>query len=438
VLQYQFAMTTGSTPPPILAGPGGGVYARSGASTPNTLLSGTLRSTSSFIVAQSLRPSLIGYSTDREGTVQALTASPLTGVRMTPLAGEQADAEAPGAALFSGLESSSRGVRGILNTSAAIARVQSRAATGVEDAEAAKSENPFFRALIDETESEEAGAQRASLLNRLRRRLRGELRDDEVDPLAPVTPPGSEPGDEAPAPEEDDDSDGMWEQLGPLLGEIDPNLVRILRQTRVPVERLSTDSVVYAEAYRLHMNAGQSLLADGRYFDAEDRFVRALSAAPGDVMAAVGRIHAQVGAGLYLSAAVNLRKVLVAHPEVVTAEYDPGLLPAPDRTLVIIENLREQASDEAGIGEDAALLLAYVGHHAGDDVSMGEGGVTRALSVASPEQVLEDSAGELLEVLAAFVQEQLDVNVGLGLADGASGSQGDECRAIKARNAPGD
>ena len=83
----------------------------------------------------------------------------------------------------------------------------------------------------------------------------------------------------------------------------------------------------------------------GRFFDAEERFTAALSVRQGDPMAAVGRIHSQLGAGMFLSAAINLRGLLVAHPELAGVKYVPALLPGKEAMAKRIERLTGQPAE---------------------------------------------------------------------------------------------
>jgi hypothetical protein len=122
------------------------------------------------------------------------------------------------------------------------------------------------------------------------------------------------------------------------------------------------------------MEAGQMALADGRFFDAEERFTRAMSAMPGDPMAAVGRVHGQLGAGLYLSAASNLRQVMREHPELSAARFNVTLVPGDERSKKIAEQLRiELDRASTRLGRDAGLLLAYLGRIRGDNAMRDEG-----------------------------------------------------------------
>jgi tetratricopeptide (TPR) repeat protein len=155
------------------------------------------------------------------------------------------------------------------------------------------------------------------------------------------------------------------------------------------------------EKYFQHINEAQDLLAKGRYFDAEDRFTRAIATAPGDPLAAVGRIHAQLGAGMYISAATNLRRVFADNPELIAATFASTLVPTPERALQIKARLRDEllkAAEKATLGRDAALLLAYLGHITADQRAMREG-VTEFRNRTPEDDDADLALGELLERL---------------------------------------
>ena len=121
-------------------------------------------------------------------------------------------------------------------------------------------------------------------------------------------------------------------------------------------------------AYESYMAGGQDGLIRGKFFDAEDRFTRAIAAMPGDPLAQAGRVHAQLGAGLFLSAASNLRQLFTEHPEIIGATYGLNLVPGNERTERILDNLRaDMRKDQPALGKDAALLMAYLGHIRADN-----------------------------------------------------------------------
>ncbi len=82
-----------------------------------------------------------------------------------------------------------------------------------------------------------------------------------------------------------------------------------------------------AEGYKRSMASAEGQLTRGEYFAAEGTFAMALIAKPRDVMATVGRVHAQIGAGLLMSAAGGLRDLLTDHPELTATTFDSGMLP---------------------------------------------------------------------------------------------------------------
>ena len=118
----------------------------------------------------------------------------------------------------------------------------------------------------------------------------------------------------------------------------------------------------------------ESLMAAERYFDAEDHFVRAIAGASRDPMARAARLHAQMGAGLFLSAAANLRAQLVSHPELASTQYAAGLLPTAARCKTIAEQLADQQKKyDSALGRESALLLAYLGYQRGEAKLVADG-----------------------------------------------------------------
>lgn len=124
---------------------------------------------------------------------------------------------------------------------------------------------------------------------------------------------------------------------------------------------LPPDAAAGFDPFREHMQAGQTLLATQRYFEAEERFVSALAVNPGDVSALTGRIHAQLGAGLLRSAGINLRDLLKNNPEMIGTRYAGSALPPPERLGTILEMAKAQFGNDA-LADDAALLAAYIGY----------------------------------------------------------------------------
>jgi len=129
--------------------------------------------------------------------------------------------------------------------------------------------------------------------------------------------------------------------------------------------------------FDVHLKAGEEELAKGRYFDAEERFARALAMRPADATGQAARLNAQIGAGLYVSAGTNLRQLFQQHPEVIGVRYTGNTMPAQSRLKSTMDEMRENISKakKGGLAppDEAGLLLAYVGHQTNDNAAVKEG-----------------------------------------------------------------
>ncbi len=143
---------------------------------------------------------------------------------------------------------------------------------------------------------------------------------------------------------------------------------RILRHGK-KVESLSVDDKRRVDEL---IRQGETALRDGDYFRAERRFDQAQSLAADNPLVEAGIAHAQLGAGLYLSASLTLRNLFTAFPELIDAKYDRALLPAQDRLdrgVALMRQRIDRGDDAPGYG----LLLAYIGHQTGDQAMVAEG-----------------------------------------------------------------
>lgn len=173
-------------------------------------------------------------------------------------------------------------------------------------------------------------------------------------------------------------------------------VVALLREQSTTIDRIAPSSG--GSLYAQHMRAGERLLGEGMWFIAEERFVAALSSRPGDAMAAIGRVHAQIGAGLYLSAAVNLSDLLRAYPELAPVRYDRVLIPGDERLTSIRRQLRQRSRDDDAAARNAGFLLAYLGFQTNrpDDVREGIAIVRRVNeALESPDDPLVDVLAEI-------------------------------------------
>ncbi|MCC5827937.1 MAG: hypothetical protein JJU36_00690 [Phycisphaeraceae bacterium] len=107
------------------------------------------------------------------------------------------------------------------------------------------------------------------------------------------------------------------------------------------------------------MRQAESLLAEGRYFDAERAFGGILAVQEDRPLARVGLVHSQIGAGLLQTAGLNLRRLIADHPELIATRYELRLLPTEARLDWAERRLRDMAEREHG--EHTGLVLAYIG-----------------------------------------------------------------------------
>ena len=107
--------------------------------------------------------------------------------------------------------------------------------------------------------------------------------------------------------------------------------------------------------------AAEQRLKKGDYFWAERRFNRALRFIPGHPIATAGMGHAQLGASLYLSAALTLQSLLAFQPEMIDVQYATDLLPAQQDLDRAISILTARIRGDADL-DRYGFLLAYIGH----------------------------------------------------------------------------
>ena len=364
---------------------------------------GTLRSSSTYDTTSTLQPSII--SVYREGIDRSpvgLVASPLLGITPTPLVDERKKDPNPLVARPANADTDPTVPGGLPSTRVTTSydelveqmreRVQTMREEGMVNGTSTT---------IEPSESNDAWLVRQ--MEEIRKNLYGEQTTQPQDQQS--TDPndaGSAPDEEQTAPNTDPSAlipDNSETPLGQRLTEsqeklnqlnedqelYDPTKVRIDRETfevlrgnaAEEVEELLVPGKDTQDLYTKHIVTGQRLIERGRYFDAEERFTHALSLRPRDVVAQQGRLHAQIGAGMLLSASVNLQTLYSEHPELITTRYADKLMPDAER----IEALKTRLGERAGIIEieirtrplegdrvrvSAAMLYAYIGYQTGD------------------------------------------------------------------------
>ena len=132
---------------------------------------------------------------------------------------------------------------------------------------------------------------------------------------------------------------------------------KVLRHGERVKELTSGDQTRFDEL----LAGAEQNLRSGEYFWAERRFNRALRFTPGHPLATAGLAHAQIGAGLYLSASLTLQSLFRFQPEMIDVRYEEGLMPNRLRLLKAVDTLKgrlNETRDRLANG----FLLAYIGH----------------------------------------------------------------------------
>ena len=327
---------------------------------------GALRATSEFIVGNALSPKVLGQGTRDDGVSVFTLASPLRSVSVDTTPGGVAPAQFP-----RGAEDEADEARPGQEDNRVSGRIEPRKASqqivldalrarDAEEDEEAEGEPPV---LEDE--------QVEPLEDRLRR-LREELE--------------SERDDEDAAPEEED-----------LVGRLTRDA---LEGREAQVRDLAPAGPEGRDLFTEHMERGQELLAADRWFEAEERFTSALMMRPRDVFAHAGRVNAQLGAGLYRSAAENLKQLIRRHPEMLAVEFDDALLPRAARLERVTGELLDRIGEDTEFGRDCALLLAYLArqHERPDDVELAFRAINRiSRAIGGPDRVFDAARAAWLD-----------------------------------------
>ncbi len=408
----------------IIARPGAGATAAGAnintATTPRIdvfgAIDGSMRSPSSLLIDGELRPQVLGVARNEQtGETSYMSASSLLGIKplssLSPVFGRQSvdvldarralemqpalpDATVPGARRDSEEELQ-------VGEPAANQILPERVSREAAGAQNASMHDRVVSAL--RIESNFARAQRAGVTDPALpgttaepSRVTSADGGDTPDPNDPLTFTEPDPSEPTDGQESFDDSfDRLREMLrmpnlptpvssdptGPVDEEpadedvqsIIDGLVQNLIAGEIPEVDSLEPSPSSSATFRAHVRAGQEHLRDGEWFAAEERFTAALSIEPGDPGTAIGRVVSQLGAGMYLSGALNLRDLLRAYPELLAVRFDKALLPSDERTERIRAQLRQRVEDIRPLSRDAGLLLAFLGYQTRNAEDIAEG-----------------------------------------------------------------
>jgi len=363
---------------------------------PFNRLNGTLRSTSAFFLRSSESPEILTLRKplSPNDAPLALTASPISGIKPISVANpslgyEQVKLE-PLGSITDTLGGAGDGREGQIDPHRMIVDRLSQRITTLRTNEVSDAIDTGIDGhatgepvLFDEDDEASNPPNHMPLTPEFLDQLRQQLTDGASEFS---TMPGSLriPGQRDKDPEDgetaDDESPFYHQRL------ID-NAVKALGGDSIVIDRLFNDGRP-PSTFKNHMQAGQQALQDGKWFDAEERFTAALQTNANSPLAAAGRVNAQIGAGMYRSASLNLRALYRTYPEMLDVRFDESLLPSSDRLAKIRDQLRERMRLDSAFARDSGFLLAFLGYqyHSKQDIEEGFGVVERvntSLSVDS-------------------------------------------------------
>ena len=382
---------------------------------------GTLRSSSTYNTTSTMQPSLLSvYTQGIDRSPVGLIASPLLGITPTPLVDPRDKQVNPLVARPPNADTDPT-VPGGLPTTRILTSYDALVQQMRERVESMRLEQEVGDTSMSIQPGETNDAWLMRQMDEIRRQLYGTPEnnstpqnqdgDNPVNPNDPTAQPGSEStedeseqgsGTDPVVPVVENPDSPLTKQLAenaeklntlnkefefynPTEIAIDPETLEMLRGNAAnEIDQLLVPGLEPENLYGRHIVAGQQLIANARYFDAEERFTHALSIRPRDVVAQQGRLHAQIGAGMLLSASVNLQALYSERPELITTRYGEGVLPNASR----VQTLKLRLSERAGIIEpeirtrpiegdrvrvSAGLLLAYLGYQSEDQDAIESG-----------------------------------------------------------------
>jgi len=139
---------------------------------------------------------------------------------------------------------------------------------------------------------------------------------------------------------------------------------QVMQRLDYDIEPMRSLSGTRKTLFNEMMADAEKYMREGRFFDAESAYDRALSLRKNYPLALVGKAHAQMGAGLYRSADRTLRSLFLRHPELISARYTQPLLPDAERLDAIKRQLASLVQSEPS-HRGAPLLLAYLAYQQG-------------------------------------------------------------------------
>ena len=102
--------------------------------------------------------------------------------------------------------------------------------------------------------------------------------------------------------------------------------------------------------------------------------------------------HAQIGAGLFVPAALTLQQLMRSNPELIDVQFDQSLLPSRIRLDLAITRMRDLIGRIERDRDLRGFLLAYLGHQLDEPALIAEG--LEAMDESPMRSLLQEIWGE--------------------------------------------
>ncbi len=112
------------------------------------------------------------------------------------------------------------------------------------------------------------------------------------------------------------------------------------------------------------MKNAEDLIKAGKYLQAADAYQQALTTEPDNALAVIGRADAELGAGMYSSAANDLKFLFTKEPTLISVRHSLGdFIPASRQTF--LETDLKSLTMNSGPGNNASFMLTYLYYNTG-------------------------------------------------------------------------
>lgn len=132
-------------------------------------------------------------------------------------------------------------------------------------------------------------------------------------------------------------------------------------QRPAPIRIKSLAEGVQAKGLHDLLAGAESLMKEGNFRSAIEKYAAAEQVAPNNPMIRLGRAQAELGAARYVSADEDLRQAVKADPALLMGQYDLESFIGRDRLSFLIQDLKQMAASETTSARPM-VLLAYIAY----------------------------------------------------------------------------